>query len=155
MVKKTEESDTKATGAAKPVVAKKTVAQEYYYSAGKRKTAVARVRLYAKGKGAVTVNGKPENEYFTVPSAHGVIQSALKLTGHSKNFDVSVKVAGGGMNAQAEAIRHGIARALIVFDETLRGTLKKAGFLTRDARVKERKKPGLKRARRAPQFSKR
>ena len=79
----------------------------------------------------------------------------MKITGNAKNFDVSVVVLGGGIQAQAEAIRHGISRGLLVYNDTLRSTLKKAGFLTRDARIKERKKPGLKRARRAPQFSKR
>jgi small subunit ribosomal protein S9 len=156
--------------AATPAHAKKTVAtapashekvaaksdiKEYFYAAGKRKTAIARVRLYPKGKGLITVNGKPGNEYFSLVTSSGIINSPLKMTGLSKEFDISIKVSGGGVSAQAEAIRHGISRALLHFNDTLRTTLKKAGFLTRDARVKERKKPGLKRARRAPQFSKR
>lgn len=134
---------------------KKTGMQEYFYGCGKRKTAIARVRLYAKGKGGVVVNGKPLQEYVKLAISSGIILSPLKLTGTAKDFDISVKVIGGGVSAQGEAIRHGIARALLEYNNTLRGTLKKAGFLTRDARIKERKKPGLKRARRAPQFSKR
>ncbi len=128
---------------------------EFYYAAGKRKTSVARVRLIQNGTGNITVNEKPAKEYFTLLTSHGIITSPLKLTGTTKNFDIVITVCGGGLSAQAEAARHGISRALLTFDETFRGTLKKAGFLTRDARNKERKKPGLKRARRAPQFSKR
>jgi len=145
---------TVSTATEKTAPAKKSV-QEYYYSAGKRKTAVARVRLYPKGKGLITVNERPINEYFRLLTSAGIITSPLKMTGTAKEFDISVKVNGGGISAQADAIRHGIAKALLVYNDTLRGTLKKAGFLTRDSRVKERKKPGLKRARRAPQFSKR
>ena len=129
--------------------------QEYYYAAGRRKTSVARVRLYPKGKGIIMVNGKPLNEYFTLVTSKEIITSPLKLAGFTKDFDISIKVEGGGVSSQAEAVRHGLARALLEFDENFRPTLKKAGFLTRDARSKERKKPGLKRARRAPQFSKR
>ncbi len=129
--------------------------QEYFYGCGKRKTAVARVRLYPNGKGTITVNDKPVEEFVKTSTGHTVIKSPLKLTGLVKTFDISVKVDGGGSSAQNDAIRHGISRALLEYNDTLRGTLKKAGLLTRDARVKERKKPGLKRARRAPQFSKR
>lgn len=135
--------------------AKSTKLQEYYYGLGKRKTAVARVRIYPNGKGNITVNDKPVEEFIKTSTGHHVIKSPLKLTGLIKTFDISVKVNGGGTSAQNDAIRHGISRALLEYNDTLRGTLKKAGFLTRDARVKERKKPGLKRARRAPQFSKR
>ncbi|MBD3270582.1 30S ribosomal protein S9 [Candidatus Peregrinibacteria bacterium] len=134
---------------------KKPSIQEYYYGLGKRKTAVARVRLYKNGKGELTVNEKTGKTYFPVKELLEVINSPLKLTSLAKKFDISVKVDGGGSTAQADAIRHGIARALLDFDGELRPTLKKAGFLTRDSRTKERKKPGLKRARRAPQFSKR
>ena len=133
----------------------KSKLQEYYYGLGKRKTAVARVRLYANGKGNFTVNDKPLEEFIKTSIAIGVIKAPLKLTGTVKNFDISVMVDGGGTSAQNDAIRHGISRALLIYNDTYRATLKKAGFLTRDARVKERKKPGLKRARRAPQFSKR
>lgn len=129
--------------------------KEYFYGCGKRKTSVARVRLYKNGKGIITVNSKPVEEYFVLTTQHGTIVSPLKLTGLNKKFDISIMVNGGGINAQADASRHGISRALLEYDDSLRQTLKKAGFLTRDARVKERKKPGLKRARRAPQFSKR
>lgn len=129
--------------------------KEYFYAAGKRKTAIARVRLYPKGKGLITVNDKPLEEHFKTLTSAGIIKSPLKMTGLSKEFDISVKVEGGGTSAQADAIRHGISKALLCYNDTLRTTLKKAGFLTRDARIKERKKPGLKRARRAPQFSKR
>jgi len=135
--------------------AKSTKLQEYYYGLGKRKTAVARVRLYPNGKGAITVNEKPIEEYVKTITGSMIIKSPLKLTGVLKSFDISVKVDGGGTSAQNDAIRHGISRALLEYNDTFRSTLKKAGFLTRDARVKERKKPGLKRARRAPQFSKR
>ncbi|MBI5152289.1 30S ribosomal protein S9 [Candidatus Peregrinibacteria bacterium] len=127
----------------------------YYYANGKRKTAVARVKLFLSGTGEITVNEKPINEYFTVPHHHETIKSPLRLVGHLKTFDIKTNVIGGGINAQAEAIRHGIAKALLEYDQNLRLTLKKAGFLTRDSRVKERKKPGLKRARRAPQWNKR
>lgn len=141
--------------ATKDQTAKKSSLQEYFYAAGKRKTAVARVRLFINGKGLITINGKDLADYFKLLTSRGVILSPLKLTGLAKEFDIAVKVIGGGVNAQAEAIRHGVARALLVYKNDLRPTLKKAGFLTRDARQKERKKPGLKRARRAPQFSKR
>jgi small subunit ribosomal protein S9 len=144
-----------ATAVTEKAAPAKKSAQEYYYAAGKRKTAIARVRLYPKGKGIVTVNDKPLNEYFKLLTSAGIITSPLKMTGTGKDFDISVRVSGGGISAQADAIRHGIARALLVFNDSLRTTLKKAGFLTRDSRIKERKKPGLKRARRAPQFSKR
>lgn len=147
MIKKGETTETKP--------ATKKILQEYLYAAGRRKTSVARVRIYPKGKGLIMVNNKPINEYFTQITSKEIITSPLKLAGLEKDFDVSAVVAGGGISAQADAIRHGISRALLLFDETLRTTLKKAGFLTRDARSKERKKPGLKRARRAPQFSKR
>lgn len=138
-----------------PAKTSKSSTQEYFYAVGKRKTAVARVRLHAKGKGMIVVNEKPLEEYIRLNTSKGIIISPLKITGTTKEFDISVKVLGGGMSAQAEAIRHGISRALLEYKDTLRSILKKAGFLTRDARIKERKKPGLKRARRAPQFSKR
>jgi len=158
MVKKSEATSktaVKKEAAEKSAPVAKKNAQEYYYAAGKRKTAVARVRLYPKGKGIITVNLKPMDEYFNLITSAGIITSPLKMTGLAKEFDISVKVAGGGLSAQADAIRHGIARALLIYNDSFRTTLKKAGFLTRDSRIKERKKPGLKRARRAPQFSKR
>jgi small subunit ribosomal protein S9 len=127
----------------------------YYYAAGKRKTSVARVRLYAGGKGDIIVNEQPMEKYFTLLTSKGIITSPLKLAGLNNKFNITAQVIGGGISSQAEAVRHGIAKALLEYDGQLRTVLKKAGFLTRDSRIKERKKPGLKRARRAPQFSKR
>lgn len=129
--------------------------KNFIYANGKRKTAVARVRLYQNGTGNITINGRTIEEYLCVETRVNVTKSPLRLTGHIKTFDVSVKVEGGGVNSQAEAIRHGISKALLVFDPSLRLALKRGGFLTRDPRMKERKKYGLHRARRAPQFSKR
>jgi small subunit ribosomal protein S9 len=127
----------------------------FHYGTGRRKSAVARVRLYA-GSGEITVNGKPAREYFGGRFLHQVnITEPLRLTGMMDRFNISVRVAGGGISGQAGAIRHGIARALTRFDEELRPTLKTAKLMTRDARVKERKKVGLKRARKAPQYTKR
>lgn len=136
-------------------MAKKAEKQEYIYASGKRKTAIARVRLYKKGTGEVKINGRLLDNFCTVRTQKGIILSPLKLTGTQKEFDVTVLVTGGGITAQAEAIRHGIAKALTVHSIELRPTLKQAGMLTRDSRIKERKKPGLKRARRAPQWCKR
>jgi small subunit ribosomal protein S9 len=142
--------------AKEPTTTKKASSvKQYHHGTGKRKTAIARVRLYKNGKGNLTVNEQEGSEYFPLKNLISVINSPLLLTSSTKKFNITVIVTGGGVNSQAEAIRHGIARALLRFDETLRTPLKKAGLLTRDPRVKERKKPGLKRARRAPQFSKR
>jgi small subunit ribosomal protein S9 len=128
---------------------------KYFYAVGRRKTATAQVRLY-KGDGKIMViNGQVGNRYFSPEYLVEGVYEPLKTVGMMKDFDISVQVRGGGMSAQADAIRHGIARALVVFDATLKPALKKVGFMTRDARAKERKKPGLRRARRAPQFSKR
>ena len=126
----------------------------FFGATGRRKTSVARVRLY-NGTGAITVNGRDIDDYFGLETLKFIVRQPLELTNTTGKFDVVVNVAGGGVSGQAGAIRHGIARALLLFDENLRGTLKKAGFLTRDPRMKERKKYGLKAARRAPQFSKR
>ncbi|MDP9363150.1 MAG: 30S ribosomal protein S9 [Chloroflexota bacterium] len=127
----------------------------YHYGTGRRKNAIARVRL-VPGDGAITVNGKSMQDYFGGRFLHRtVITQPFRLTGTLDRFNVSVRVAGGGVSGQAGAIRHGIARALTHFDEELRPTLKRAKLLTRDARVKERKKVGLKRARKAPQYTKR
>jgi len=127
---------------------------EYFYANGKRKSAIAKVRLY-KGEGKIFVNGKDIKEWQDYKEQTQKIITPLKVTGMDGNFDISIKVIGGGHNAQAEAMRLGISKALVVFDPTLRGTLKKLGLISRDQRVKERKKPGLKSARRASQFSKR
>lgn len=128
--------------------------KKYTYANGKRKTSVARVRLH-KGEGEITINEKPIKDFFAIKMLIGVVKSPLKLTGTLKNFDITVKVSGGGISSQADAIRHGISKALVGSDPLNKPTLKKAGLLTRDSRVKERKKFGLKRARKAPQFSKR
>ena len=126
----------------------------FHYANGKRKTAVARVRLYDKGKGDIVVNNKPLEDYF-FGTLIGTVKSPLKLTNTTKTFDITIKIVGGGVSAQADAARHGIAKALLEFDPGFRAELKKAGYLTRDSRSKERKKFGLKRARRAPQWAKR
>lgn len=121
---------------------------------GRRKSASARVRL-TKGKGAMVINGKSLQEYFPYFEWQEIIEAPLKAVAEDKNLDISVKVQGGGKKGQAVAVQHGIARALVVYNEDYKKTLKSTGYLTRDARVKERKKPGLKKARRAPQWSKR
>lgn len=126
----------------------------YFYANGKRKMSAARVRLY-KGTGRMVVNGKEAKDYFSTEEMLNVIFSPLVLTHNQKNFDVSAMVKGGGKQGQADALRHGIAKALLEADVGNRLTLKPAGFLTRDSRIKERKKFGLHKARRAPQFSKR
>lgn len=125
-----------------------------FYGTGRRKSSVARVRLVA-GEGNIVVNGRPVGEYFNYETLIRDVKQPLVLTGTENKYDIIVKVEGGGFTGQAGAIRHGISRALLKADAELRGDLKKAGFLTRDARMKERKKYGLKAARRAPQFSKR
>jgi len=127
---------------------------KHNYANGKRKTSVARVKLHP-GKGEIIVNEKTIDQYFSVKSRIGLIKSPLKLAGAEKSYDIVVVVFGGGEASQAEAIRHGISKALVISQPESKTTLKKAGLLTRDARVKERKKFGLKRARKAPQFSKR
>jgi small subunit ribosomal protein S9 len=130
-------------------------ATRYHYGTGRRKSAVARVRLIP-GTGVITVNGKEMADYFGGRSIlHTTVQQPLVLTNTTSTYDVVVKVVGGGNAGQAGAVRHGIARALVRSDDELRPALKQAGFLTRDARVKERKKVGLKRARKAPQYTKR
>ncbi len=126
----------------------------YFFANGKRKTSIARVRLYENGKGEIFVNEKPAQEYFFGVMVSG-IKAPLRLANALKLFDVVAVISGGGVSAQADALRHGISKALLEYDPELRAVLKKAGFLTRDSRVKERKKPGLRRARRAPQWAKR
>lgn len=122
---------------------------------GRRKRAIARVRLIKNGKGAITVNGKAYDKYFTTFELREIVSSPLKTSGQETSVDVSVMVKGGGIRGQAEAVRHGISRALIQLNQTFRKSLKKLGYLERDSRKKERKKFGLKGARRAPQWSKR
>ncbi len=129
-------------------------AKSYFYGTGRRKSSVARVRVY-NGTGKIIINDREIDDYFGLETLKLIVRQPLALTGTADKFDIICRVAGGGVTGQAGAIRHGIARALLQFDGELRGQLKKAGFLTRDPRMKERKKYGLKGARRAPQFSKR
>lgn len=133
---------------------KASTTQKYHYASGKRKTSIASVRLHENGKGQITINGKDIKEYF-YGTLIGQITSPLKLTGTVGTFDITVKVSGGGIASQADAVRHGISKVLAVLDLANRPVLKKAGFLIRDSRVKERKKPGLKKARKSPQWAKR
>jgi small subunit ribosomal protein S9 len=128
---------------------------QYYEGVGRRKTSTARVRLYIGGDGAIVVNGKPANEYFGRGWDLRHLSEPLVVAESAERFNVSVKVQGGGITGQAGAIRLGMARALLKIDPELRPVLRKAGLLTRDARAKERKKAGLKRARKAPQYTKR
>lgn len=127
---------------------------KYIEAIGRRKSSYATVRLYRKGTGGIIINGKKISDYFALDKAV-IVKQPLKLTGNLNDLDLSVKVNGGGSSGQAEAVRHGISRALMKIDENYKGALKAVDLLTRDARKKERKKPGLKKARRAPQWSKR
>ena len=124
------------------------------YGTGRRKTSVARVFI-KKGTGKIVVNGKPVDEFFARETGRMVVRQPLELTGHLESFDIKVNVHGGGETGQAGAVRHGITRALIDYDATLKPTLSQAGFVTRDAREVERKKVGFRKARRRKQFSKR
>lgn len=126
----------------------------YFYGTGRRKSSVARVRIY-NGTGKVTINERDIDDYFGLETLKVIVRQPLTLTDNADKFDIVCRVEGGGVTGQAGAIRHGVARALLQADAELRPELKKAGFLTRDPRMKERKKYGLKAARRAPQFSKR
>ena len=130
------------------------MADTHYYGTGRRKTSTARVFL-RPGNGAITVNNRPLDRFFGRQTARMIVRQPLELTNLSESFDVSVTVTGGGTTGQAGAIRHGLTRALIQYDENLRGGLRRAGFVTRDAREVERKKVGLRKARRATQYSKR
>lgn len=141
-----------------PAKAEKKSAEKYFYAVGRRKTSVAQVRVYPSnkaGEAEVVVNDRKLKDYFPVASMQAVLTGPLKMAGADRNFKVTVVVRGGGITGQMEAIRLGISRALVLFDETLKKSLKDAGLLTRDARKVERKKPGLKKARRAPQWAKR
>ena len=126
----------------------------YYYGTGRRKESVARVRIY-EGTGQIMVNGKPYKQKFTREMHQIKVRMPLEVAEAATKFDVYAKIKGGGVTGWADALAHGTARALLVFDEGLRSQLRKAGLLTRDSRVKERMKPGLKRARKAPQYTKR
>ncbi len=127
----------------------------YYYGMGRRKTAVARARLYPGGDGRILVNGRDANQYFGRESLLMQVHSPLRLVELDGKFTIRIWAAGGGVSGQAGAVRHAISRALLKADENLRPTLRKNGYLTRDPRMKERKKYGLKRARKAPQYTKR
>ena len=126
----------------------------YFYGTGRRKSSVARVRVY-NGTGKITINDRDIDDYFGLETLKLIVRQPLNITGTMDKFDIVCRVAGGGVTGQAGAIRHGISRALLQYDAELRSALKKAGLLTRDPRMKERKKYGLKGARRAPQSSKR
>ncbi len=132
-----------------------TSKKPYMYGTGRRKSSVARVHLYPAGTGRVTVNGRDMDEYFGLDTLKYIVRQPLNEVGLADKVDIDATVTGGGVSGQAGAVRHGIARALLQVDEAYRAPLKAAGFLTRDPRMKERKKYGLKAARRAPQFSKR
>ena len=134
---------------------KKTKKKVQFWGTGRRKKAIARVRLIPDGSGAITINKRSLDEYFGLDTLKLIVRQPLELTSATSKYDVIVNVHGGGFTGQAGAIRHGISRALVLADEETKPALKKAGFLTRDPRAKERKKYGLKKARRAPQFSKR
>ena len=128
---------------------------EQYYGTGRRKTSTARVFLRPNGSGAITVNHKSLEDYFGRETSRMITRQALEAVDMTDKFDVYATVKGGGISGQAGALRHGITRALMAYDESLRGSLRKAGFVTRDARAVERKKVGLRKARRATQYSKR
>ena len=130
------------------------MAAETYYSTGRRKSSTARVFL-KRGSGAITINRRSLEQYFGRITGRIIVKQPLELVEMPKNFDINVSVKGGGISGQANAIRHGITRALIAYDETLRQPLRQAGFVTRDSRVVERKKVGLHKARKRPQYSKR
>lgn len=153
----TKKTPTKA--AKKPEVIKEPVkklpTKEYLRAIGRRKRSVAQVRLFKSGKGDILINEKDYKIYFPVLSLQVMVKEPLKAAGQEGTLDFYIKVAGGGIKGQAEAVRLGIARALVQLNPTLKKSLKKPGYLTRDPRKKERKKPGLKGARRAPQWSKR
>ncbi len=131
-----------------------TSAKPYFYGPGRRKKSIARVRLYP-GSGEITINGRSIDDYFGLETLKLIVNQPFGVTGTTGKFDIVANVTGGGISGQAGAIRHGVARALVVADANFRPALKAAGFMTRDPRMKERKKYGLKAARRAPQFSKR
>lgn len=159
---KTVKTKTEVKKETKPVKEKRAVKKEpkeeavkYFEAVGRRKTAVARVRLWTKGKGDFSVNSKPYQNYFSTFKLQEIALAALKKMKCLGQFDIEVLVKGGGVAAQAEAVRHGISRALVLFNLDFKKRLRKVGYLTRDPRMRERKKFGLKRARRAPQWQKR
>ncbi|MGM9522689.1 MAG: 30S ribosomal protein S9 [Oscillospiraceae bacterium] len=132
-----------------------TSKKPYMYGTGRRKSSVARVHLFPGGTGTITINGRDIDDYFGLDTLKFIVRQPLNTVGLVGKVDIDATVSGGGVSGQAGAVRHGVARALLQVDESYRPALKAAGFLTRDPRMKERKKYGLKAARRAPQFSKR
>lgn len=151
--KKNDINEKAAAGEVKTT--KKIVRHNYIYAVGRRKSSIARVRLYKAGSGKITVNEKDYTKYFPYYEYQENVIAPLKAAGKITEFDFSIKVNGGGSHGQSGAVRHGISRALVKFDKDIKLTLKPLGYMTRDPRKKERKKPGLKRARRAPQWQKR
>ncbi|PWM44003.1 MAG: 30S ribosomal protein S9 [Clostridiales bacterium] len=131
-----------------------TSKKPYFYGTGRRKKSVARVRVY-EGTGNITINSRDIDDYFGLETLKLIVRQPMELTNSVGKYDIVATVIGGGVSGQAGAIRHGLARALVTSDQNMKSTLKKAGLLTRDPRMKERKKYGLKKARKAPQFSKR
>lgn len=160
-IKKTEETTatvekTEAASEGSPRVSTGTLKKgRYIETVGRRKTAIARVRIAEAGRSSIIINGKSLAEYFPMSALQNIVENALTTANITQKFSISVKVLGGGITSQAESVRLGIARALIIYDAELRDGLKKAGYLKRDPRIKERKKPGLKKARKAAQWSKR
>lgn len=159
---KTIKVKTESKKEVKPIKEKKPIKKEpkkeavgYFEAVGRRKTAVARIRLWPKGNGDLLVNGKPYKNYFSTLKLQETAIAALKKMKCSEQFNIEILVKGGGVVAQAEAVRHGISRALVLFNLDFKKRLRKVGYLTRDPRMRERKKFGLKRARRAPQWQKR
>lgn len=146
---------TEVTKKAKPAVKKASEKVIQFLGTGRRKKSIARVRVLPTGTGKITINGKDIEEYFVLGTLKLIVNQPLELTKTVGKYDIFVNVHGGGLTGQAGAIRHGLSRALVRMDETFKPALKKAGFLTRDSRIKERKKYGLKKARKSSQFSKR
>ncbi len=157
VVKKTATPKKAEVKEAAPKVTKKkeTFSGKYFNAIGRRKTAIARIRLYQDGNNQIVVNDKDYRDYFQVEGTQSKVREPLDKMKIADKFDISVMVKGGGVDSQAEAVRHGISRALVKLNETYKKRLRKEGLLTRDSRMKERKKPGLKRARKAPRWSKR
>jgi len=146
---------TKTKKTEKKTAVKKTKPVKYFEAVGRRKTASARVRIFTRGEKIILINEKPYQDYFPTKELQQIVASPFEKIKLLEKFKVSVKVKGGGINSQAEAVRHGISRALVKFNPEFRKRFRRAGYLTRDPRMRERKKFGLKRARRAPQWSKR
>lgn len=152
---KTEMEEKKEVAAVREEKTSEDKKSGYIYAIGRRKQAIATVRLYKNGKGKITVNGKLYSEYFPTEEMEQIVSGPLKSVGQADKVDIEAKSFSGGLRGQAEAVRLGISRALVQLNVNFKKNLRKAGFLTRDPRVKERKKPGLKKARRAPQWQKR